>query len=489
MKRILFLYSFTLILFSTSNAKFFSRHEERWNWKKIPFLDVEFPQSFLWGTSESAIQAEGTVSANNKITENSWTLWESEEIIINGVKQPRVPMNERVGDACQRWTRYKDDVQLIKNLGMNAHRFSIEWSKIEPEKSCFDKSAMDHYIDYARELLNNGILPIPNLFHHTVPKWTIQIKTPRMPGFEDAETIKDFTAYAVYVLHAFKDAGLLERMPFWITLNEPVAHPMAAYVYNTLPPGRKFNIRRAGIVAKNMLDAHIATYDAFKAIEPSLMVGFTHIMQPIQPYRPWNPLDQIPAKIFDYLVNDVGLEYFKTGYFNWIWLVKDYNEDAINKLDFIGINYYTHTLVSMFKERARPDEKLSEAYDGKKIKAIYPEGLYLSLQKAATLGVPIIITENGFAYDNIELRDEYIKKHIYVLYKAMQEGIDIQGYLFWTLTDCFGWTSARQSTHGIYKVDFTTQERTFRPSAQYLVDVIKNKTSRSLLVNHVECTT
>ncbi len=486
MKQRISFYSLILLLvIFTIDAKFFSRQEEHWDWSKIPFLDVEFPSTFLWGTSESAMQAEGDVSALGKRTRNSWTLWESQEIVINGIKQPRVPLDKRVGDACQRWTRYKEDVQLIKKLGMNAHRFSIEWSKIEPEKGVFDTDAMDHYIDYAEEMIKNGILPIPTLFHHTMPAWLIDVPAPRMPGFEDTQTIQDFVAYALFVIQAFQKAGLLEKIPFWITINEPLAIPLSGYIYNVFPPGKKFKVRTAGIVAKNMLDAHIATYDAFKKIDPTLMVGFTHIMQPIQPYRPWNPLDQIPATIFDYLVNDVALEYFKTGYFNWVWLVRDYNENAINKLDFIGINYYTHTLISMFKERARPDEKLSEAYGGKKIKAIYPEGLYDSLQKVATLGVPIIITENGFAYDNVELRDEYIKKHIYVLYKAMQEGIDIRGYLFWTLTDCFGWTSAHQSTHGIYKVDFETQERTFRPSAQYLVDVIAHKSSSSTLTHRL----
>lgn len=471
------LFSILTIVFCTSQAHFFSRQEERWNWSKIPFLDVEFSGDFLIGTSESACQAEGEVTAQGKITQNSWTLWEKEEIIKNGVVQPRIPLDKRMGDACQRWTRYKEDVQLIKKLGMNAHRFSIEWSKIEPQKGFFDSDAMDHYIDYARELLLNGILPIPTLLHHTIPAWLVQAKAPRLAGFEDKQTIQDFVEYALYVLHAFQQAGILSEIPFWITINEPIAVPMSGYIYNTFPPGKKFRLRTAGIVAKNMLDAHIATYEAIKQVDPTIQVGFTHIMQPIQPYRPWNPLDQIPAKVFDYLVNDVALEYFKTGNFNWLWLVKDTNENAIKKLDFIGINYYTHTLISMFKERSRPDEKISDAYEGKKIKAMYPEGLYLSLQKAAELEVPIVITENGFAYDNVELRDEYIKKHLYVIYKALQEGIDIRGYLFWTLTDCFGWTSAHHSTHGIYKVNFETQERTLRPSAHYLIDVIARKNS------------
>jgi beta-glucosidase len=474
-------YLFLLLAFLNFNSiQTIFDYEERWDWDSINTYTLAFPQNFIIGTASSAMQTEGIISANGQTTHNSWTAWEAEEIIKDGIIQPRISPTRRVGAACEHWYRYADDFKLAAGLGFRAHRFSIEWSKIEPEKGVFDEAAMQHYIDYTKELIANGIIPIPTLFHHTWPLWFDYLEqnpdeeNPRKPAFQDSRNIQDFVDYALFVFKSYQLAGLLDVVKLWLTFNEPVAHALAAFVYSKYPPGKKYKFRLCGQVAKNMLDAHIAVYDALKEIDSSVKISFAHMMQPIQPYYPWNPLDQLPAKIFNYLLNDVALLYFKTGYFNWAWLVREFNPDAINKLDFIGVNYYTHTLLKMFKESERPDEKLSDPYDDKGGKALYAEGLYISLKKAAKLNVPIIITENGFATDTIELKEEYIKKHLYVILKAMDEGIDIRGYLFWTLTDCFGWNSSHHSKHGIFKVDFKTQERVFRASSQYLIDVINN---------------
>src|SRR5581483_8705896 len=119
----------------------------------------------------SALQTEGVKSAGGKSTCNCWTDWEEQEITKNGIKQPRIPVERRVGNACEHWDRFEDDIQLAAKIGLKAHRFSIEWSKIEPEKGIFDDEAMNHYIEYVKALLNNNILPIPTLFHHTWPLW------------------------------------------------------------------------------------------------------------------------------------------------------------------------------------------------------------------------------------------------------------------------------------------------------------------------------
>ena len=466
------------LIFSFNLFSRFSWQEERWNWDKIPCESIEFPKNFLWGTSSSALQTEGLITSNNQEVRNCWTEWQEEEIILNGVKQTRIPIADRMGKACEHWDRYPEDLKLAANIGIKAHRFSIEWSKIEPQKGVFDHEAMQHYIDYVWEMVKNDIIPIPTLFHHTWPLW-FEYKEDESRGFafEDSQNIQDFVEYALFVFNAFKEAGLDEHIRLWITINEPVGVALAGYLSPLLPPGKKFKFKLAGIVAKNMLDTHIAVYDAFKALDATIKIGFTHIMQPIQPYHPWNPLDQIPAKIFNYLLNDTALHYFKSGHFNWLWILKDHNLNAINKADFIGVNYYTHTLLKMFKETTRPHEILSDTINGVEGKAMYPEGFYLSIKKASMLNIPIIISENGFATDDTQLREEYIKQHLYVIYKAMNEGIDIRGYLFWTLTDCYGWRSFFNCKHGLYKVDFETQERTLKDSARYLVHVMQHKSS------------
>lgn len=477
------------------------KYEDRWNWSLIELTPLVFPPQFIWGTADSSFQTEGIETAHGKSIQNNWTAWQEEEVeksfslfrierilnalgIINRPKHSRIPPEKRVGNACERWSRYKDDILLLKEAGMQAHRFSFDWSKIEPEQGIYDYDALQHYLDYTQELINHSIQPIITLFHHTMPLWFS-----KKGGFEHKENIDDFVRFARFVFLHCQNAGLLPKMKYWITINEPMGFAFAAYINGNLPPGKKFNFKLAGLVAKNLIDAHCAVYETFKSIDSSVKISIAHAMNPIQPYHPWNPFDVIPAHFFDYLVNDVVLEYFKTGNFYWpktslteylneglshgIYS-QHHNPNAVGRLDFIGVNYYSHTLLKMFQEASRPEEVLADGYQARKIKALYPEGFYHSLKKAATLGVPLLITENGFASNSNSLRTDYLQKHLYVVHKALQDGMDICGYLFWTLTDCFGWDSGQRSIHGIYSVDYATQKRTLKPSAVYLLETIKN---------------
>lgn len=457
-----------------------ANYEYVWDWNTINWRLFSFPDYFFFGTADSAFQVEGAETVDGKLIVNSWTVWEEQEITMNNSAQPRFAPEKRAGKACERWTRYKEDIQLIKAAGMKVHRFSIDWSKIEPQKGVFDEEAMQHYIHFIDELTDNDIEPMPTLFHHIWPLWFEHADDPnRGFCFEDENNIFDFVEFAVYVFKSiYEKVKNPEKIRYWLTFNEPVGQAMAGYVYNLYPPGRKFRIRRCAIVIKNMLDSHIEIYKAFKRINPQVQIGFAHLMHPLHPYFKWNPLDQIPAKLFHYFLNDVAINYFKTGDFNWALLYRDHNPEAVYKIDFIGINYYTHGTIKMFKEVPRPTEKLADGPEGKKGKPFYPEGLYYSIKKAAELNIPIIITENGCASDDCELREEYIRKHLYIISLLLSEGIDIRGYLFWTLTDCFGWNSGKHRKHGIYSVNFTTQERTLRPSSQALLDVVKEHYSR-----------
>ena len=453
--------------------------EERWNWNAINWKrTITFPANFLWGTADSAFQVEGIISADGSMIQNSWTVWEKQLVHRDGRYEPRFHPDKRAGIACDRWNLYKQDVQLMKEIGIQAHRFSIEWTKIEPQRGVFDEAAMQHYIDYIQELIDNDIEPVPTFFHHLWPLWfeyPEEVKRgTRGMAFEDARNIADFVAFAAYVFATiYKRVRNSHKIRYWLTFNEPLGEALAAYVYPLYPPGKRYRIRQCGIVAKNMLDAHIAIYDACKKINPNAQIGFAHLMHPLHPYHPWNPLDWIPAKIFNYLMNLAAIRYFKTGYFHWMWLYRGYNPDAPKKLDFIGVNYYTHGIIKMFKEVVRPDEILADGPDGKHGKPFYPEGLYYSLKQVAQLGIPILVTENGCATDDPALREEYIKKHLYVIDRCRREGMDIRGYFFWTLMDCFGFNSGQHRKHGIYEVNFETQERTLRPSSQYLLDVIQ----------------
>lgn len=446
-------------IFLISQTLIFTR-ELQWDWSTIDPTHIYFPPQFYWGVADSAMQTEGIVTANNKTIANSWTEYEQEQSIFG--------TQERVGKSCERWTRYKDDIQLMKQSSMNMYRFSIEWAKIEPEENLFDEDALQHYVDVVDELLAHDIVPMITLFHHTYPLWFA-----RKSGFE-----YDYNSYAFmeFCLKVFN--RLHEKVRYWIIFNEPVGYAMEGYYTGNYPPGKK-SLRLAGKVALNQLNAHVMIAKEFKGINSSVQIGLSHIFNPLDAYHSWNPLERIATKVFDSIVNDLTIKFFKTGKFNWAFLKRHYNIQAPGSLDFIGVNYYTHTIIKqtgLFKIQAsnRPEEiMIDKPSKGRGCKVMYPEGLYRSLQKASKLGIPIFITENGAATEDPKLREEYIKKHLFVLSKAIAEGFPVQGYLFWTLTDCFAWKKGYTNKHGIYAVNFTTQERTLRPSAHYLLETIQ----------------
>lgn len=434
--------------------------ELQWDWSKIDTNIVSFPMHFAWGCSDSALQTEGMESSKNAMVPNTWTELEN---------QRNIPIEDRVGNACQRWTRYAEDIDLMKQLGMTLYRFSVEWSKIEPEEGVFDEHAMQHYVDQVDAMLHAGITPMITLMHHTLPMWFAA-----KGGFEIAENAIFFQQYAEYVFRK-----LHHKIPLWILFNEPIAYAIEAYWRGNYYPAQR-SFRMAGRVALNVLNAHVKVYRHLKTIDEQPKIGIAHIIQPLDTFHDWNPLEKVVCKMFDHVVSNLLLKFFINGKFNWLMFVRDRNEMAPGALDFIGINYYTHSTLkqsSVFHigPEARPDEKqLTPVEDDQRgCKVMYPEGLYRAIRRASMLKIPMYITENGSSTDDPELTDEYLKKHIYVLSRALEDGYDVRGYLMWTLMDCFGWKKAYRAKHGIYAVDFKTQERTYRPAFDYLISVIK----------------
>ena len=219
-------------LFFVTNAR-----EINWDWSTINHNNIWFPKNFLWGCVDSALQTEGIVTAGGKTVKNSWTEFEKTLYGDRGV-----------GVACERWTRFKEDFALLNDIGMNAYRFSVDWSKIEPQQGVFDHEAMQHYVDVVDELLSLGITPMLCVFHHACPLWFMQKK-----GFEKKENIKYFVNYATYL---FKH--LHNKVKFWIIFNEVVAYAFEGYFRGKYPPGKN-SLSLAGKVILNQLNAHVAT--------------------------------------------------------------------------------------------------------------------------------------------------------------------------------------------------------------------------------------
>jgi beta-glucosidase len=451
-------FSFFSLYFLLSVPQFLLPREIKWDWSSINTTNIWFPKQFLWGCSDSAFQTEGVETAHGKAIENSWTEYEKRKNKL-----------VRVGKSCERWTRFKEDFKLLKSLDMTAYRFSVDWSKIEPQEGVFDEAAMQHYKEVVDELLSLKIKPIITLFHHVCPLWFMQ-----KDGFEKEENIIYFVEFARYVFN-----NLHHNIEMWIIFNEPVAYAFEGYFRGRYPPEKR-DFALTGKVILNLLNAHVATTKELKKIDPNVKIGIAHMCHPVDAYTKWNPFEQMVTKTFSHLMNETTIKFFKKGTFTWIppW-IRGNNPDAIKSLDFFGINYYTHTTIkqmNLFKMEAcaRPDEKvIDDCGDSERIKVMYPEGLYRSIVKASKLKIPLYITENGVATEDVDIKEEYIKKHLYVISKAIAEGYDIRGYLFWTLMDCFSWNKGYSNKHGIYAVNFETQERIFRPSVSYLIDTIR----------------
>lgn len=424
--------------------------ELRWDWNSINLQDetfwksLTFPKNFLWGTATSAKQIEGTQTADNKFVENNWTIDSRGQQYKNNVGNDH-------------WNRYKEDVSLIKNLGMNAYRFSIAWEKIEPQEGIFDQQAMDHYEDLCVELKKRGIEPWVCLFHFTTPVWFT-----KQGGFKNKENIQYFVRFCNYIFDA-----LHTTVTYWATSNEPVAFAMEGYFRGTYPPGEK-SLKSAGTVLCNLLNAHVEFYHYAKQHDPHAQIGLIHMFHPIDPYNSYNPLEQLTSKLANYLIHDTVLNFFKTGTFDWLYLVRDKNSLAPSSLDFIGVNYYCHELVqiSPFKGIHLLKARESEQTAPDNGKSIYPEGLYRSIQKAATLQLPIYITENGVADTTDMVRNDFIKKHLFAVNKALQDGYDIRGYFWWALMDTLGWKKDYHSAYGLYALDPETKNRVLREGAK-----------------------
>lgn len=430
----------------------------RWDWDTVLFNDLCFPKGFLFGVGSASYQVEGGC------INNQWCVHEA----VTKNEHGKFHMPEKCGAACDHWNRYKDDVQLIKRLHAGAYRFSIEWSKVEQKEGVFDAAALQHYADLCDELNKNGIKPVITLYHYTEPIWFA-----RRGGFEKEKNIQYYVRYARKVFETLKD-----KTNIWFTFNSPDGHAMPSYMVGEKPPFKK-NKQLAVEVLKNMCEAHVQAYKAMKTMPggKKTKIGIIKTVHQLDPIRGWDLGAQAYAGVGEHLLNAPMFKFFTTGRFR-VWVpfvvnVKHTNPDAPKSLDLIGLNYYSHTGIKGFTRCAYPGEKKV----CKKDHTIYAEGLYRALETvskgiAAKLNIPIYVTENGIAPVEEEDRDLFLKQYIYALSESIKAGIDVRGYFYWSLMDNYEWGTYKDR-YGLYHVDFATQKRTLKSSAQHFVTVAK----------------
>ena len=416
----------------------------------------KFPEGFLWGSATSAHQVEGN-------TLNDWTQWEKDNAKRLAKEagdkwekwqQEKFPEmftveNYISGRAADHYHLYEKDFDLAREGGHNAHRFSLEWSRIEPEEGKFNQEAIEHYRKVLIALRERGMEPFVTLWHWTDPVWVGD-----MGAWKNEETVKYFLRYAERVFNEYKDL-----VKFWMPLNEPSTQSSYGYLFGLQPPGLKSK-SAANAAFKNLMRAQTETYKIAKGISSDFQIGCSHFMFDIKPYKnyPWNKLT---AMAMDFFAN--------RRFFN---IFKKYS-------DFFGVQYYQPFYINLKiggqflgiienKESGNPHNDLGWE--------IFPEGIYDVLKRASKEGKPIYITENGIADAEDRYRSEFIREHLKYVQKAIADGVDIRGYFHWSLLDNFEFVDMRGfwPRFGLIEIDYKTLERKPRKSFYVYRDIIKN---------------
>ena len=439
--------------------------EVRWNWEDINLNKISFPNSFIWGTATASHQVEGGCV-------NNWSEFEK------GYKEngdPNIKDSQISGDACDNWNRYLEDIKLIKNLGVSHYRFSLEWSKIEPQMGRYNHDAIKHYSNIIDELISNGIQPVVTLHHFTHPIWFDDIG-----GFEKKENIAYLVSFSERVFNEYSD-----RVEHWCTINEPGVVSIQGYLTGMFPPGLK-NGKKAGEVYKNLLESHVQIYHKLKKHRNAdkVKIGIVKNINQFEPWRRYNLFDWLFTLAMNHIFNWSAIKFFKTGKLKFrlpgiMWKTHT-NKNAKKSLDFFGLNYYSHNHIRFnpfskdFSDLMyKPSDTLTDMPY-----VIYAEGIYEAIKLVSTLGCPIIITENGVADKSDKIRSEYIEKYLYAVRKSIRDGYNVVGYYYWSLMDNFEWAFGYDMKFGLYEVDFETQDRKLRQGSSTFINIIKNNESR-----------
>jgi beta-glucosidase len=399
---------------------------------------VRFPDGFLWGAATSAHQVEG----GNRW--NDWWRYENRSLDV----APRF----RSGGACGHWERFDDDFALAAADGHNAHRFSIEWSRIEPEPGRIDRAAVAHYHDVLASLRKHKLTPVVTLLHFTLPLWIADAG-----GWERRDTI---AAFASFVRLCAREYG--GEVDWWCTINEPEVYAFRAYSEGVWPPNRKDDSLALQVIA-HQLEAHAVAARVLREEDRAdadgdgvaARVGFAkHVVQ-LEPLRWWSPLDRLRAFFEDRVFNEAVIRAPITGEIDLAIpgarRVRRRVPGLEHSLDWFGLNYYTRWMVNAHGGAPHVLRPGAPATDlGWEIR---PEGLALAAGRLAAAGVPVLVTEHGFADAADAVRPRALAESLAHLGRAIARGTNVAGYLHWSLLDNFEWEQGWAGRFGLYGVE------------------------------------
>ena len=401
----------------------------------------KFPENFLFGAAISSHQTEGGCH-------NNWSEWELKNCIelaassssMSHIYSGRSFKEEAFdkenyisGQGIDHYNKFAEDFSMAKEIGLNALRFSIEWSRIEPEEGKWDNNELKHYCKVIEELKKNHIEPFVTIWHWTLPLWL---------SAKGGVTARDFPFYferlSARITETFK--GMVK---FYITINEPEIFSLNSYLLGKWPPQKKGIISYLNSMNK-LKKAHLASYDAIKNIDRTASVGAALNMTSFEAHS-------FVGYIFKYFAKKFWNDFF-------IEKVKD-------RMDFIGLNYYFHRSF-LFKDKS-PKNYSDMGWE------LYPAGISIVLEELKSYGKPIYITENGLADCEDKYRGWYIKEVLKNVLNSIESGVDVRGYFHWSLMDNFEWDKGFWPKFGLIDVDRKTMKRNIRSSAFIYRDIIE----------------
>ncbi|HEX9100458.1 MAG TPA: glycoside hydrolase family 1 protein [Candidatus Dormibacteraeota bacterium] len=393
-----------------------------------------FPKGFLWGTASAAHQVEGN--------DHNCDWWAFEQ-------QPgRIANGDTSEIATDHYHRYREDFALLRELNLNAHRLSIEWSRIEPSPGEFDARQIRHYRDVLGELREQGIQPMVTLHHFANPLWFAS-----KGGWASNDAAHAFLPFVHRVVDQLGDLVAL-----WCTVNEPNLYGANGWVSGEFPPGRRGDIAAMYRVTSNMRKAHELAYGAIKRRWPDAPVGLSHhkllFLSASDKRR-----DRWAAA-----TSQLALD-------RWPVAPGRLRRVVESTCDYVGIAHYWGQMCAF--DPRRPKDQFIRRFNvpGRPVTdmglSADPAWMRLVLNELRGLGKPVYITENGLATDDDDWRQRYITETLTNVQLAIGDGVDVRGYFHWTNTDNFEWARGYATHFGLIGVDRKTLERTIKPSGRH----------------------
>ncbi|MHA2295800.1 MAG: GH1 family beta-glucosidase [Candidatus Hodarchaeales archaeon] len=456
---------------------------------------VIFPEEFLWGAATSSYQIEGAWNEDGK----SESIWDFVSHNLGMVK------NGDTGDvACDHYHRYKEDVKLMKEMGLKAYRFSVSWPRIFPTGGGdVNQKGVEFYDNLINELIMNEIEPVVTLYH-----WDLPLTLQANDGWLNRDVVDAYVDYATFMFDHFGD-----RVKLWISFNEPIIFTLLFYSTGALDGGER-NIA-GGIKASHLVNvAHAKAVQAYRqSSHPDGKIGITLNLSPVYA-KTESESDQLAAQTLDSVINRWFLDpVFKGSYPNELLeVIKQQYDISIpdedisllknSPMDFLGLNMYSCSRVGVNDSEDPTDvvtflTRYLDGITGGQTKdegteyselgwEIYPRGLLdLLVRIDRDYNKPLIyITENGIACKDDKIIDgvvqdedriSYLKRHFEAAHQAMDEGVNLVGFFVWSLLDNFEWLHGYSMRFGLIRVNFETQERIWKKSALWYKNVIGNK--------------